>query len=133
MDVKETTISRAIATIVVWMAVAGSIALTGVFLAPSLGEDALGAIFMILVAAVVTNGFIWNWGAGDGSSKKDKKARKNAEEELYTMALDKKQKRKRDEIGSRLSDLSDDELLDLRQRLQSGDVEESDLAFILRK
>ena len=60
MDIKETTISRAIATIVVWMAVAGSIALVGVFLAPSLGEDALGAIFMILVAAVVTNGFIWN-------------------------------------------------------------------------
>lgn len=133
MDIKETTISRAIATIVVWMAVAGSIALVGVFLAPSLGEDALGAIFMILVAAVVTNGFIWNWGAGEGSSKKSKKERKNAEEELYNMALDSQEKRKRDNIGSRLSDLSDKELLDLRQRLQSGDVDEEDLAYILRQ
>ncbi|GAB5494498.1 MAG: hypothetical protein Phog2KO_47130 [Phototrophicaceae bacterium] len=132
MDSKA-TIWRAISTIVVWVAVAGSVALTGVFLAPSLGEDALGAIFMILVAAVVTNGFIWNWGAGDGSSKKSKKDRKAAEEELYDMALDRQQKRKRDNIGSRLSDFSDDELIDLRQRLQSGEISEDDLEYILRQ
>ena len=126
------TLWRAVSTIAVWFMVLGAIALTGVFLAPEIGEDALGAIFLILVAAVVTNGFIWNWGAGT-SSKKDKKNRKEAEEELYDLALDKQQKRKRDEIGSRLSDLSDDELLDLRQRLQAGDIDEADLAYILRK
>ncbi len=131
MEIKG-TFWRAVSTIAVWLIVVGAIALTSILLAPEIGEESLGAIFMILVAAVVTNGFIWNWGAGAGSSKKEKD-RENAEEELYNLALNKQQKRKRDKIGSRLSDLSDDELLDLRQRLQAGDVDEADLAYILRK
>lgn len=127
------TLWRGVSTIVVWFMAVGAIALSGIFLAPEIGEDVLGAIFMILLAAVLTNGFIWDWGAGSGSSKKSNKDRQRAEDELYNLALDKQQKRKRDALGSRLSDLSDDELIDLRLRLQAGDIDEDDLSYILRR
>jgi len=127
------TTGKAIATIVIWMMVVGAIALTGIFLAPEIGEDALGAIFMVLVAAVVTNGFIWDWGRGSRVSRRDLRKRQAMEDDIYDMAHNSLQKRKRDDIGSRLSDLSDDDLLDLRHRVQSGDVDEGEIAYLLRK
>lgn len=125
-------IARSVATAVVWVMVAGSIALTGIFLAPAIGEDALGAIFMIMIAAVLSNGFIWNWGRGNKLSRRDMQKRRELEEELYDMALHNQAKRKRNEIGTRLTDMSDDELLDLRQRLQSGDIDEGEIAHLLQ-
>lgn len=128
------TIARVVATIVVWVMVVGSIALTGTFLAPEIGSDALGAVFMVLVAAILTNGFIWDWGRGNRVSRREMRARQRMEEDVYDMALESGlQKRKRENISSRLSDLSDDELLDLRQRIQAGDIDEGEIAYLLRK
>lgn len=129
----KNTLAQAIATVAVWIMTVGAIALTGVFLAPELGSDSLGAIFMIMIAAVVTNGFIWDWGRGSGVTRRDLRNRQAMEDDLHDMALNSLQKRKREDIGSRLSDLSDNELLDLRGRIQSGDVDEGELSYLLRK
>jgi len=131
MDVKI-AIAKMIATIVVWVMVIGAMALIGLFLAPVLGADSLGALFMVLAAAVVTNGFIWDWGRGLRSSSNQMTDRAQAEAELYDLAYQSREKRKRDQIDARLSDLSDTELVDLRERLLAGELEEDELAAILR-
>lgn len=129
----KNTLAQAIATVVVWIMAVGAIALTGVFLAPELGSDSLGAIFMIMIAVVVTNGFIWDWGRGSGLSRRDLRNRQALEDDIYDMGSNRLQKRKRDDISSRLSNLSDDELLDLRGRIQSGDIDEGEMAYLLKK
>jgi|GEM_PF-994019 len=132
-NTKTSLIARAVATVVVWVMVTGSIALTGIFLAPEIGEDALGAIFMIMIAAILSNGFIWNWGRGNSLSRRQMRKRMDMENELYDITESRQAKRKRDEIGSRLSDLSDNELIELRQRLQSGEIDEGEIAYLLRR
>lgn len=126
------TFWKAIATIVVWVMVVASVAITGVFLAPQMGDDAMGAIFMVVAAAVVTNGFIWNWGS-TGQRKMDKKQREAAEDELYDMASSVGEKRKRDRLAVALSQLSEGELESLRSRIRSGEIDEQDLAEILNE
>lgn len=126
------TFWKAIATIVVWVMVVVSVAITGVFLAPQMGEDSIGAIFMVVAAAVVTNGFIWQWGS-TGQRKLDKKQREAAEDELYDMASSVGEKRKRDRLAVALSQLSDGELENLRSRIRSGEIDEQDLAEILNE
>lgn len=128
---KHAVFWRAIATAIVWVMVVGLIALVGVFITPELGEDSLGALFMILVAAVVSTGFVWNWGQIEGVS--NKKDRQKAESEIFDMAYDLDGKRKRDEIGSRLSEFTDAELVQLRERLQAGDLDDDELQYILRR
>ncbi len=127
------TLAKAIATVAVWMMVTGAIALIGIFLAPEIGSDALGAIFMLMIAAILTNGFIWDWGRGSRLSKRELRKRRAMEADIYHMAQDSLHKRKRENISSRLSDLSDDELLDLRYRVQSGEVDEGEIAYLFRK
>ena len=65
------------------------------------GEDGTGFIFLLGVAAVFVNGFIWNWGQGlEGQTQAAEKA-------------------KRGEGVQRLVDLMDeDELYELRRRLE---------------
>lgn len=123
---------KAIATIVIWVMITGSIGLTGIFIAPMMGEDSIAVIFLLLVAAVLTNGFIWDWGGG--SSKKDKtiEDRDEAENEIFNLANDARYKRKRKQIGARLSDLSDTELIDLRERLQAGELDDEELEYIIQ-
>jgi hypothetical protein len=124
------TFWKAIATIVIWVMVVVSVAITGVFLAPNMGDESLGAIFMVIAAAIVTNGFIWNWGA-TGQRKLDRKSRESAEDELYDLASNVGEKRKRDRLAVALSQLSDGELHSLRSRIRNGDIDEQDLAEIL--
>lgn len=126
------TFWKAIATIVVWVMVVITFALTGVFLAPQMGDDAMGAIFMVVAAAIVTNGFIWQWGS-TGQRKFDRKKREETEDELYDMASSVGEKRKRDRLAVALSQLSDGELENLRSRIRSGEIDEQDLAEILNE
>ena len=126
------TFWKAIATIVIWVMVVASIAITGVFLAPNMGDDAIGAIFIVVAAAIVTNGFIWNWGS-TGQRKLDKKERESAEDELYDLASSVGEKRKRDRLAVALSQLSDGELHNLRSKIRNGEIDEQDLAEILNQ
>jgi hypothetical protein len=89
---------------------------------------------MTMIAAIVSNGFIWDWGSGGrASSRRDLRKRQAMEDDLYDMAFNGAKKRKREDIGSRLSDFSDDELMDLRNRLQSGELDEDEMAYLLRR
>lgn len=126
------TFWKAIATIVIWVMVVASLAITGVFLAPNMGDDAIGAIFIVVAAAIVTNGFIWNWGS-TGQRKLDKKERESAEDELYDLASNVGEKRKRDRLAVALSQLSDGELVNLRSKIRNGEIDEQDLAEILNQ
>jgi hypothetical protein len=123
---------KAIASIVMWVMIAVSFVATAIFLVPQMGEEALGAVFMLLAAGVVCSGFIWNWGS-TGQRKLDKKVRESAEDELYNLASSVGEKRKRDRLAVSLSHLSDNELLDLRQKLRNGDLDEQELAEILNQ
>jgi hypothetical protein len=125
------TFWKAIATIATCVMLIVSLAIVGVFMAPNMGEDSLGGVFMVMAAAIVINGFIWNWGS-TGQRKLDKKERESAEDELYDIASNVGEKRKRDKLAVSLSHLSDNELVDLRQKLRNGDIDEQELAEILK-
>lgn len=124
-------ILRLVATAIVWGAVIAVTALVGVFLSPTMGDEAMGALFFVTIAALLTNGFIWQWGQIEGKSKQHN--RQASEDDIFDLAHSLNRKRKRDEIGGRLSDLSDDQLLDLRERLQVGAVDDDELAYLLRR
>jgi hypothetical protein len=125
------TFWKAIATIATCVMLIVSLAIVGVFMAPNMGEDSLGGVFMVMAAAIVINGFIWNWGS-TGQRKLDKKERESTEDELYDIASSVGEKRKRDKLAVSLSHLSDNELIDLRQKLRNGDIDEQELAEILK-
>jgi len=131
MDAKN-SFWKAIATIVIWVMATGSVALSGVFLADILGEDILGAIFMIMVAAALSSGFIWNWGRGDGT--RIKIGRRRRWEGLLMDELQGRhyEKPKRDDqLADALRQLSDRQLENLRDAIRSGDISEDELETML--
>jgi len=120
---------KMIATAVIWGAVVGMLVLSGVFFVPSMGEDAIAVPIVAIIGAIITSGFIWLGGNNAASNKKD---RAEQEAEVFSLAQNYNQKRKRDRITNRLSDLSDDELIDLRERIQTGDISEDELSYLLQ-
>jgi hypothetical protein len=129
---KSGTFWQALATIVIWTMVTGGIALGGVFLVGSMGEEVLGYFFMLFAAAVISTGFIWDWGRLPGDSHRRKR---HAEQDNYNYDFDLvgDEKRKRDRLSDALRTLSDDELLRLRQRIADGEIDEDDLAYVMRE
>lgn len=120
---------KMVATSVVWVMAVAMLILSGIFLVPSLGEDAIAVPILAIIGAIISSGFIWLGGNSDESEKKD---RAEQEAELFSLAQNFDQKRKRDRISNRLSDLSDDELIDLRERIQMGDISEDELSYLLQ-
>lgn len=138
---------KAIATLGMWVFVTGGMALIGIFMAPAMGEDALGAVFMLMAAAVVISGFIWNWGQVPGQES-NKQARRNARKQrrqerhhhdnvddeyydLYYAQSTKKGKNSEDRLAAALKQLSDEELVGLRERIARGEIREEDLESVL--
>jgi uncharacterized membrane protein len=136
------TFWKAVATVVVWTMVVGAIVLSSVFLGPSLGEDIIAIIFMVMAAAVVSMGFVWNWGQVEGQQKANQHQNKRTnrdddeadlyDELLYTAGATGKRKNGDDRLSDALRSLSDDELIRLRQRLANGEITEDELAAALR-
>jgi hypothetical protein len=92
-----------------------------IFIGDSLGEDIIGLAFIMLFAGVLVSGFIWNWGrTGDAQAT-----------EKQNDDTDYQQKRKNDRLGQALRDLSNEELVRLRQRLATGEIDERDLEAAL--
>ena len=127
------TFWQALATIVIWIMVTGGIALGGVFLAAPLGEAVLGFFFMLLAAAVISTGFVWDWGRIPGDGRRFRKRHAQDDDRLYNYAGGYDDKRKRDRLSDALRSLADDELIHLRERLARGEIEEEELARILRE
>lgn len=131
----QTTFWKAVSTVIVWVMVTGGIALGGVFLAPVMGEEVLGFFFMILAAAVVSMGFIWNWGQLPNQQRLTDEQKKKAkrEAEYYDLVHQTGEKLKRDDqLANALRKLSDDELMRLRERIADGELTEADIARSLR-
>jgi len=128
-NVHEGTFWQAIATAIIWVMLIAGIALGGVFLAEPLGEDVLGFFFMLLAAAVVCTGFVWDWGRIPGEGRRSRKQSELAEE---IFASGQQEKRKRDRLGSALRQLSEEELIRLRDRISSGDIGDEELEEVLR-
>lgn len=134
---------KAIATIVIWAMSFVSIVIGSIFVAPTLGEDFLGFIFMVMGAAIVTSGFVWNWGrlpqdAINDRIKKEKEERKkknkgNSDDEYFDLfyAQTGNKRKNNDRLASALRQLSDDELVRLRDRIASGEIREEDLEDVL--
>lgn len=122
MNDKQGTFWKAIATAVVWTMITGGFLLAFIFVGETLGEAIIGMVFLMLLAGVLVSGFVWNWGridtAGSMSDALDSEMR-------Y------REKRKNDRLGQALRDLSNDELMRLRQRLASGEIDEQDLEAAL--
>lgn len=125
----DTSFWKMVSTSVIWAIALVSLIMTGIFIAPQIGEDAIGVVFIAFGAAVVSTGFIWNWGQVPGA-KKDKKSNKDEDEETYYNAS---QKQKNDQIASSLRDMSDEELVELRRRLSTGEIDEAELESMLSR
>ncbi len=117
------TFWKAIATTVVWTMLTVGFALAFIFVGENLGEDIIALAFFMLVAAVLVSGFIWNWGRTDSTQQ--------TASEAIDSEVQFREKRKNDRLGQALRDLSNDELMRLRQRLASGEIDERDLEAAL--
>lgn len=124
---------RAIATIVIWVMMVGAFALTGVFLADAIGEGVVMVVFLLLAAAVSSTGFIWGWGrAGERSRRHQTKNQRVDSGGLFDGdMLSYEEKHKRDRLSSALRNLSDEELIQLQNRISSGEVDDELLQEIL--
>lgn len=120
------------ATVVVWVMIVAILVLTSIFMLPAIGEDAMAVPIIAIIGAIVTSGFIWLGGNEDKTEKRDKD-RAASEDEIYRLAENYSSKRKRDQISKNLSDLTDDELIDLRERIQMGMIDEDELAYLLQR
>jgi hypothetical protein len=111
----SSTSARLVVTILGWALLMAVMVLLAQLLSPSFG--ALMKIFVILftLLGVMILGFGWMWGRVSNLSEQ-----KDAAEDL-----------KRNRITMALRDLSDSELVRLRQRLASGDVDEEQLMRLM--
>lgn len=129
---KAATFWQTIATIIIWTMTTGGIALGGVFLVGRLGTAAMGFFFMLLAAAVICTGFVWDWGRIPGDSRRWRKGFEDNMADDYEVDAGSVEKRKNDRLRDALRALSDDELVRLRQRISRGEINEEDLANVLR-
>lgn len=123
---------RAISTIVIWVMVTGSIALSGIFLTEALGEDIIAIILVLVLTAGLSTGMVWNWGRGEGSQRRRHRQRRWGS--LIDDELDEREKPKRDDdqLANALRQLSDTELMTLRRGIQNGEINEDELETVLR-
>jgi hypothetical protein len=121
MGNKTHTFWKAAATTVVWTMLTGGFVTGFIFMGDALGEDIVGLAFIMLFAGVLVSGFIWNWGRIDDTQATEKQKHDAASQE----------KRKNDRLGQALRDLSNDELMRLRERLATGEIDERDLEIAL--
>jgi len=98
----------------IWVALMIATVVVTVF--GDLGGTIVPVLLFMLGAGVMVTGFVWNW--GDGSLVKQQASRGSISEEFFG------EKRKRDELDDVLRDLSDEELIRLRQRLSDGSVDD---------
>lgn len=136
---------KAIATAAVWVMSLVMVLMGSIFVAPTMGEDFLGFIFMVMAAAIVTSGFVWNWGrlpqdAINEAIKQRRKERKkdhkhdDDDEAYYDLYLGKSAQGKRknnDRLAAALRQLSDDELVRLKDGIARGEIREDDLEDVL--
>jgi hypothetical protein len=121
MNDKTNTFWKAAATTIVWTMLTGGFVTAFTFVGESLGEDIVGLAFIMLFAAVMVSGFIWNWGRIGDTQATDKQQHET----------DYQEKHKNDRLGQALRDLSNDELVRLRERLATGEIDERDLEIAL--
>lgn len=97
----------------IWGMMIVGVVLGSMVLAPFLGDDILGMVFIMVAGAVFTTGLIWNWGR------------------LPMTAQEASEKQKRDRLDAVLRDLSDSQLQILRERLAAGDIDDEKLSYML--
>ena len=130
---------KAIATASIWVMSFVMIVIGSIFVAPVMGEDFLGFLFMVMAAAIVTSGFVWNWGRLPEDAKNNrrkqrreqrKEKRDKNDEEYYDLYLGNAAQGKRknnDRLAEALRQLSDDELVRLKDGIATGKIDEDDL------
>lgn len=99
-------------TITLWTLMIGAMIALPITLQGTLGDDVIVFPILFTIAGVFVTGFIW---VGSASEERRKEGEKD----------------KRERLSHALRDLSDDELVRLRQRLSSGDVDEAWLARLI--
>lgn len=121
---------RAVSTIVIWSILLVSIIIVSIFLPAMVGEDVIAVYLFLVIAATISTGAIWN----AGSRSEGRKAKPQAQQEAEAVALisDESEKRKNDRLTNALRQLSDDELISLRRRINSGDVDEQRLVELFK-
>jgi hypothetical protein len=92
-------------TIFIWLTTLGTFVATLAITIDELGAAIIPIVVFLFGAAIVTNGFIWQWGQQANNNQVEAQA----------------EKRKRERLDSVLRNMSDDELLGLKRRLAEGD------------
>lgn len=103
-------VARAVLTVIMWAMFLVGMLVFSLVLSRTM-EDAIPFVLILFtVAGLIMSGFIWNWGQLPDES------REAAKRNRLTLAL---------------RNLSDQELLRLRQRLSTGDLDDIQLARLL--
>lgn len=127
MDTQSGTFWQAIATAIIWVLLLAMTTLAFIFLGDTLGEDIIGLMFILVVGGVASTGFVWKWGrlGNQDAQHTDKDAY------AWDAQADKRKRRNGDELSRALRDLSNDELVRLRDRLARGEIDDDDLLRLL--
>jgi hypothetical protein len=92
-------------TVFIWLTTMGAFVATLAITIDTLGAAVIPIMVFLFGAAIMTNGFIWQWGQQSNNTAVQEQA----------------EKRKRERLDSVLRNMSDDELLSLKRRLAEGD------------
>jgi hypothetical protein len=92
-------------TIFIWLTTLGAFIATLAIAIDSIGAAIIPIVVFLFGAAIMTNGFIWQWGQQSNNAAVQEQA----------------EKRKRERLDSVLRNMSDDELMSLKRRLSEGD------------
>lgn len=133
---------KAIATIIVWVAVAGIVVTLGVTASGVLQEAIIAPVIVTLVMGMLSMGFIWNWGRYPGEVPRSKEYQQrwgytydedDEEDSDVERYLNYGERRKVDRLSAALRHLSDAELTQLRERIADGSLTDRELEALLRR
>lgn len=119
-DQQQAVFWRAVTTMTIWALLLVAIIIVSIFLPASLGEDIIAVYLFLAIAGAVSTGAVWS---SNNSSEKTK-------DKLDAASTGEIEKRKNDRLASALQQLSDDELVSLRERINRGEVDERQLATL---
>lgn len=111
---RSNTVARTLATTFMWLIYVGA-TMAGV---EEVGPLMIPLSIILMVPLLAMSAFMWDIPGKTRFSQ-------------YTAQTEEAEKRKRDRLDAVLRDLSDDELLRLKQRLSSGTVDDDHLQYLL--
>jgi len=112
---ESSTSLRFVAIVMGWALLMAAMVLLADLLSPSFGQMMMVVLIFLTLIGIMLVGFTWNWGRVSNTANQETSS----------------ESRKRNRLTMALHDLSDSELIRLRQRLSDGDIGDEQLIRLM--